>query len=42
MSIFILIMGLCSIAMIIMMMYFPGFLKTPFAPLCDNVCKKKD
>ena len=38
------ILGLFSIVFIVMMLTFPGFLKKPYAPLCDNFCsdKKKD
>ena len=41
MSLFVLILGLFSIALIVLMMIFPDFLKKPFAPMCDIVCTEK-
>lgn len=41
MSLFVVILGLFSIALIVMMMMFPNFLKKPFAPMCDIVCTDK-
>lgn len=42
MSLFVLILGMCCISIIVMMMTFPGFLKKPYAPLCDNFCSDKN
>ena len=41
MSLFVLLLGLFSIALIVLMMMFPDFLKRPFAPMCDIVCTEK-
>ena len=35
------ILCLVFIVFVIMMMTFPGFLKKPYAPLCDNFCSDK-
>ncbi len=38
MSLFLVILGCFFITIILMMMFYPGFTKNPFAPMCSVMC----